>query len=104
MKNIVIKKIFVMCILLLSQPLWAGCESSILEGSHTALTKKEAKLGAWEDAKEICYPGDATKLSTKCKKVKGDKGVQGKAAIQCVQEVSCNVCGDDLMRKYEASY
>lgn len=86
----------------MSQPLWAGCESSILDGSHTALTKKEAKLGAWEDAKEVCYPGEASKLSVTCKKVSEDKGVQGQKAIQCVQEISCNVCGADLQRKYEA--
>ena len=101
-KKIIIKKLLVVCLLILSPALWAGCESSILEGSHTALAKKEAKLGAWEDAKEVCYPGDATKLALQCKKVKGDKGVQGKAAIQCVQEVSCNICGEALMRKYEA--
>ena len=89
-------------ILLVSQPLWAGCESSILEGAHTALTKKEAKLGAWEDAKEMCYPGTVTKLGVRCGKVSGEKGVQGKAAKRCVQEVSCNICDAALTRKYEA--
>jgi len=89
-------------VLTISQPLWAGCESSILVGSHTAIKKSEAKLGAWEDAKEVCYPGVATKLSMQCSKVSGEKGVQGKKAKRCVQEVSCNVCGDDLKRKYEA--
>jgi hypothetical protein len=95
-------KIIMTLLVLLSQNLWAGCESSILEGSHTALTKKEAKLGAWEDAKEICYPGEATKITMRCKNVPAEKGVQGKAAKRCVQEVSCNVCGDALTRKYEA--
>jgi len=89
-------------VLTISQPLLAGCESSILEGSHTAIKKSEAKLGAWEDAKEMCYPGVATKLSMQCARVSGEKGVQGKKAKRCVQEVSCNVCGDDLKRKYEA--
>ena len=95
------KKILVLSMLFLSQSLWAGCESSILEGSHTALTKQEAKLGAWEEAKDACYPGEAVKLNIQCKKVKGDKGVEGKAAFRCTQEISCNVCGDDLTRKYE---
>jgi hypothetical protein len=103
MKNTMIKKLILISLLMMSQPLWAGCESSILEGGHTALIKKEAKLGAWEDAKEVCYPGEATKLNLQCMKVKGDKGVEGKDAIRCVQEVSCNICGDDLMRKYEAT-
>ena len=96
-----LKNLLVISMCVLSQPLWAGCESSILEGGHTALSKKEAKLGAWEDAKEACYPGEATKLNLQCKKVKGEKGVEGKDAIRCVQEISCNICGDDLARKYE---
>ena len=97
-----LKKLSIAILLTLSPPLWAGCESTILEGAHTALSKKEAKLGAWEDAREICYPGAATKLSVQCKKVSGNKGVEGKAAKRCVQEVSCNLCDDDLTRKYEA--
>lgn len=102
MKNQLIKKLLFIGMITFGQPLWAGCESSILEGAHTAIKKQDAKTGAWEDAKEICYPGEATQLSVQCKKVKGDKGVQGKNATQCVQEISCNVCGDDLTRKYEA--
>jgi len=103
MKKTILSTIALVMSFTLSQPLWAGCESSILEGGHTALIKAEAKLGAWEEAKDACYPGEATKLNLQCKKVKGDKGVQGEAAFRCVQEVSCNVCGDDLMRKYEAA-
>lgn len=102
MKKLFIKKLLLSSLLVLCQPLWAGCESTILEGGHTALTKKEARLGAWEDAKEVCYPGEAAKLALQCKKVKGEKGVQGKDAIRCTQEVSCTICGDDLTRKYEA--
>jgi hypothetical protein len=101
-KEKVMKLFMFIFFLVIAHPLWAGCESSILEGSHTAIIKKEAKEGAWEDAKEVCYPGAATKISIQCKKVKGDKGVQGKKAIQCTQEVSCNICGDNLTRKYEA--
>lgn len=102
MKTLIFKKLSLLCFLFVSQSLWAGCESTILEGGHTALTKKEARLGAWEDAKEVCYPGEAAKLALQCKKVKGEKGVQGKDAIRCTQEVSCTICGDDLTRKYEA--
>lgn len=90
-------------LLVIAHPVWAGCESSILEGSHTAIKKKEAKLGAWEDAVERCYPGASTKLTVQCERVNPEKGVQGKAAKRCVQEVSCNICGDDLRRKYEAN-
>lgn len=104
MKKTILNVIVLVITFALSQPLWAGCESSIIEGGHTALTKKEAKIGAWEEAKDACYPGEATKLNLQCKKVKADKGVQGKAGFRCTQEVSCNVCGDDLMRKYEAAY
>jgi len=97
-----VKAVLIASVLVLSPALWAGCESSILEGAHTALKKKDAKLGAWEDAKEVCYPGVASKLSMRCEKVSGAAGVQGKKARRCVQEVSCNICDDDLTRKYEA--
>ncbi len=72
-----IQKILLGITLISCQPLWAGCESTIQDGSHTALKKKDAKIGAWEDASERCYPGDATKLGLQCKGVKGEKGVQG---------------------------
>lgn len=90
-------------LLVIAYPLWAGCESTILEGSHTAINKKEAKAGAWEDAVEGCYPGVPTKLNIQCGRVSPEKGVQGKAAKRCVQEISCNLCGNDLRRKYEAN-
>lgn len=96
------KKMLILCILVFSPSLWAGCESTILEGSHVALKKADALAGAWEDAKEMCYPGEAEKLTRKCKKVGGEKGVQGKKAIQCRQEISCSICGEALRRKYEA--
>lgn len=96
------KRIVVCLLVLFAQPLWAGCESSVIEGSHTAIKRADALAGAWEEAKEACYPGTAEKLSKSCKKVKGEKGVQGKKAVQCTQEVSCNICGDALRRKYEA--
>ncbi len=97
-----IKTLTFIALCLCSVHSWAGCEASMIEGSHTALTKKEAKLGAWEDAKERCYPGEASKMSVACQTVSGAKGVQGKKAKRCVQEVSCTVCGDALIRKYEA--
>lgn len=98
----IMKKLVVLLVVLVSQPAWAGCESSIIEGSHVAIKKAEAKSGAWEEARDACYPGEATKLSVSCKKVSGTKGVQGKKSFQCQQEVSCNICGEDLTRKYEA--
>ncbi len=96
------KSFLIVILLMMSQLLYAGCESTLLEGSHTAIKKKDAQIGAWEEAKDACYPGDATKLGMQCQKVSGDKGVQGKKAERCVQEVSCNLCDDDLSRKYEA--
>jgi hypothetical protein len=85
-----------------SQQSVAGCESVLLEGGHTALTKKEAQLLAWEEAKDACYPGQATKLDLECMAVEGDIGVNGKAAIRCFQEISCNLCDEALTLKYEA--
>lgn len=96
------KKLILLCLLGFSQVVWAGCESTILTGSHVALKRADALSGAWEEAKDMCYPGEAQKLSKKCKKVKGDKGVKGQKAIQCTQEISCNICGDALRLKYEA--
>lgn len=96
------KVVMFIFLLVMAHPLWAGCESTILEGSHTAIKKKEAKIGAWEDAVEMCYPGVPTKLTVQCERVTPEQGVQGKAAKRCLQEISCNLCGDDLRRKYEA--
>jgi hypothetical protein len=100
--NFKIRSILLALTIIMSPPLWAGCESSIIEGSHTALKKKDAKIGAWEDASDACYPGEATKINMQCKKVSADKGVQGKRAVKCVQEATCNICDANLTRKYEA--
>ena len=51
--NNVSQKLLLCVMLVLTQPLWAGCESSIVEGSHTALKKKDAKIGAWRHAPRI---------------------------------------------------
>lgn len=96
------KIVQIIFLLVIANPLWAGCEATIIQGSHTAIKKSEAKAGAWEEAKDACYPGEASKLSIQCKNVGKEKGVQGKAAKRCIQDVSCNICGDDLTRKYEA--
>jgi hypothetical protein len=98
MKNTI--KIFLLGLsFMMSQVAWSGCESTIVNGSHTAATKKEAKLGALEEAVDACYPGVATKLDGNCDK---QKDTPGNKLFQCVREVSCNTCGDDLQRKYEA--
>jgi hypothetical protein len=94
--------LLVLVLALISQPSMAGCESSILEGSHTALTRLDAKTLAWEEAKDACFPGEASKLSLSCNKVKGDKGVEGKPATHCVQQVTCTLCDEGLRLKYEA--
>ena len=82
-----------------AQATWAGCEGSIVQGSHTALKKKEAKLGAMEEAIDACYPGVATKLGGHCDKL---TNAHSSMLFQCVHEVSCNTCDDDLTRKYDA--
>jgi len=98
MKNII--KLFLLGLsIITSQAAWTGCESTILDGSHTAIKKKQAKLGAMEEAVDACYPGTATKLDGNCEKL---KDATGSTLFQCVREVSCNTCGDDLARKYQA--
>jgi hypothetical protein len=57
---------------------------SMHEASHSAIKKKAAKAGAWEDAVERCYPGTPTKLNVQCERVSPEKGVQGKAAKRCM--------------------
>jgi len=94
-----IKILLIGLAIIMSQSSWAGCESTIADGSHTATTKKEAKLGAMEEAVDACYPGVATKLDGNCEKL---KDAQGTKSFQCVREVSCNICDENLQRKYEA--
>ena len=67
-----------------------------------ALSEAEALSGAWEDAKDVCYPGDASKMEVSCEPVAGASGVQGQDSVKCTQSASCTLCGDDLVRKYEA--
>ena len=80
----------------------ASCEATIIKGKHSALTLKEAKLGAWEDAKELCYPGQVEKDQLSCQEVinKFDKNA-GKLK-NCVQKVVCTLCDEALIRKLEA--
>lgn len=87
---------------LLAPSVWAGCESIIMSGSHTALDQREARIGAMHDARDLCQSKDVTLHDMQCSKVSGNKGVQGKPAIQCRQEIVCNVCDEDLQRQYEA--
>lgn len=85
-----------------AQQAYSGCESSIVEGSHSAPVLTEAQTGAWEDAKEVCYPGEAVAMDRVCDRVTGSLGIQGQPAHRCRQTASCTLCGDDLARKYEA--
>lgn len=100
------KNIILVCFLivqcLVSQLSLANCESTIVEGNHSADTKKEAKAGALEEAVDACYPGEATKLDGNCTRLKNQFGENGKKLWQCSREVSCSICGEDLSRKYEA--
>lgn len=100
--NVMKKTLLTLGVTLLAQSAWAGCESIIMSGSHTALDQKEAKVGAMHDARDLCQSTDITLLEMQCSKVSGNKGVQGKPAIQCRQEIVCNVCDEDLQRQYEA--
>ncbi|UTA48309.1 hypothetical protein L1F30_01905 [Simiduia sp. 21SJ11W-1] len=75
------------------------CEATIIEGTHTHANPSLAIAGALEEAQDSCYPGDAQALTTDCQST---TNLQGKAVHQCTQSVTCNLCGDDLRRKYEA--
>lgn len=97
------KTIAMALLVLFSQQLYAaGCTATIVKGSHTALNELEARSGAEEDTADICPSGKVTPIHLKCEKVDASRGVMGKPAVQCVQEVSCTICDDDLTRKYEA--
>lgn len=96
------KAILTATLLLLCQQLYASCEATIIFGSHTAIDEDEAKAGAWEEAQDSCYPGQASKMSLSCNLVSGDQKIQGNPTIRCEQEASCTICGDALTRKYEA--
>lgn len=96
------KIIIVLLGMLISHQVSAGCEASIVEGGHTALTEQEAISGALEDARDACYPGEAAPMAVSCETVASKQGIAGEPAVKCVQQVSCTLCGDDLQRKYEA--
>ena len=95
------KNLLILLIIILSQPTWAGCESTILEGRHTSSVLNTAQEGAREEAVDACYPGEVIELNLSCIQLEGED-VQEPLAYRCTQEVSCNVCGADLIRKYEA--
>ncbi|WP_144394448.1 hypothetical protein [Pleionea sediminis] len=80
---------------------FASCEATIIEGKHTASSKDEAVAAAWEDAKELCYPGKAIKETLECKTVPS-KNEESEKLFRCSQKIVCNLCGEALMRKLEA--
>lgn len=81
---------------------YAGCEATIIEGSHSAASRAEAESGAWEDVKDICFPGKAEKMNAHCEQARSLTDKKSHQIVRCVQEASCTVCDDNLIRKYEA--
>lgn len=102
MKPIVIAALLFSCQVFFSQLLHASCEATIIKGQHTAQTLEDALAGSQEDAEDACYPGKATKMNVQCMELDEAKLANGQRGIRCVQEVSCTVCDDALIRKYEA--
>lgn len=84
------------------QQAFAACEASIVEGSHSAMAEAQALAGAWEEAKDTCYPGEAVKLDHNCESGAAGSGPGSSKQVRCVQQASCTLCGDNLVRKYEA--
>lgn len=79
---------------------YAGCESAILQGGHTAVKKTEAVKLALSEVRDACYPGEVTVLSQDCRQV--DSGPENAAVTRCEVEASCNLCDEGLRLKYEA--
>lgn len=96
------KVIMTVLLLLLSHTAYASCEATIREGRHSALTQTDAETGALEEARDACYPGTITRMALQCDTIEGGFLPAGQTAVQCIQTVSCNLCNDNLIRKYEA--
>ena len=91
-------KVLLLALLLgMSQSLYAGCETILVKGGHTALTKKEARSGAIEEVTDACPSLKVMSEMVDCTQLKG-----GSAAHRCTAEAYCNLCDDDLARYYEA--
>lgn len=79
------------------------CETSQISGSHTARAEWEARQGALEDATDICPAGKVIPAQVSCAPVAGGEGNMGYAAIKCVQQAACTLCGDGLARMREVA-
>lgn len=75
------------------------CEATIASGSHVAARENLAIAGALEEAQDTCYPGKSEPLDTDCQQ---EENLRGQPVYRCTQTVTCNLCGEDLQRKYEA--
>lgn len=88
----------------LAAPPAQHCETSQIHGSHTALFEWEARQGALEDVADVCPAGKVQPTQMQCAPVNGAQGIMGSAAIKCVQQAACTLCGEDLKRQREVDY
>ena len=81
------------------------CETTIVSGSHTSRAEWEARQGALEDVADVCPAGKVTASPAQlhCSPVEGAQGIMGYAAVKCVQQAACTLCGDDLARVREVT-
>ncbi len=81
---------------------YAGCESSFVEGGHTALLLEDAQQGAMEEAADNCPSGRADLQAMECTELLLDTDEGPQVGMRCVQQAICHLCDDNLSRKYEA--
>ncbi len=79
------------------------CETSQVSGSHTARAEWEARQGALEDVADVCPAGKVTPGQMSCTTVDGAQGILGYAAVKCVQQAACTLCGENLARMHEVA-
>lgn len=80
-----------------------ACETTQVSGSHTARFEWEARQGALEDVADVCPAGKVSPTQLNCTPVDGRHGIMGDAAIKCVQQAACTLCGEVLARKREVA-
>ena len=80
------------------------CETSHISGSHTARAEWEARQGALEDVADVCPAGKVSPAQVSCAPVAGAEGIMGYAAIKCVQQAACTLCGENLARMREVAH
>lgn len=79
----------------------ARCETMPVSGGHTARVEWEARQGALEDVADVCPAGKVHPTRLDCAAVPREHGIMGEAAIKCVQQALCTLCGDMLARRSE---